>query len=76
MKRTKDLAVGLGQIGTVLTSDTNEQPLIPAFSPYEGEKVNLSLVLEQTSDLDFRGLASSSPSPFQRASRWSRRIEN
>jgi hypothetical protein len=24
----------------------NEQPLIPAFSPYEGEKVNLSLVFE------------------------------
>jgi len=31
----------------------NEQPLIPTFSPYEGEKENLSLVLEQMSDLDF-----------------------
>jgi hypothetical protein len=34
--------------------DTKEQPLIPAFSPYEGEKENRSLVLQQASGLDFR----------------------
>jgi hypothetical protein len=27
--------------------DANQQPLIPAFSLYEGEKENLRLVLEQ-----------------------------
>jgi hypothetical protein len=32
---------------------TNEQPLIPAFSPYEGEKEDLSLILEHASGLDF-----------------------
>jgi len=32
----------------------NEQPLIPAFSPYEGEKENLSLGMEQANVLDFR----------------------
>jgi hypothetical protein len=30
------------------------QPLIPAFSPYEGEKENLSLVLEHAKGSDFR----------------------
>jgi hypothetical protein len=29
-----------------------DQPLIPAFSPYEGEKENLSLVLEHANGLD------------------------
>ena len=31
-----------------------DQPLIPAFSPYEGEKENLSLVLERANDSDLR----------------------
>jgi hypothetical protein len=30
------------------------QPLIPAFSPYEGEKDIRSLILEHGSNLDFR----------------------
>jgi hypothetical protein len=33
----------------------NKQPLTPALSPYEGERVNLSLVLECSNGLDFRG---------------------
>jgi hypothetical protein len=32
-----------------------EQPLIPAFSPYEGEKENLSLALEHASDFGCSG---------------------
>jgi len=35
---------------------TNEQSLIPAFSPYEGEKENLSLVIEQSCGLVFTNL--------------------
>jgi hypothetical protein len=34
--------------------DAKDQPLIPAFSPYEGEKENFSLVLEHASGWDFR----------------------
>ena len=37
-----------------MNPDGNEQPLIPAFSPYEGEKVNLSLVCEHANGLDIR----------------------
>src|SRR5947208_504675 len=36
-----------------MNPDTNEQPLIPDFSPYEGEKENLSLTLEHTSGYGF-----------------------
>ncbi len=36
------------------TKDVNKQPLTPALSPYEGERVNGSLVLEHTKNLDFR----------------------
>jgi len=36
--------------------NVNNQPLIPAFSPYEGEKENRSLDWEHANDLDFRGL--------------------
>jgi hypothetical protein len=35
---------------------TLEPPLTPALSPYEGERVNLSLILEHVNDLDIRGL--------------------
>lgn len=36
--------------------NVNNQPLIPAFSPYEGEKENVSPVVEHASGLDFRGV--------------------
>jgi hypothetical protein len=39
-----------------LTSDIKEQPLTPALSPCEGERENLSLILEHASDLDFRAV--------------------
>jgi hypothetical protein len=35
-------------------SENKEQPLIPALSPYEGEKENRSLVSERSNGLDFR----------------------
>jgi hypothetical protein len=44
----------------------NQQPLIPAFSPYEGEKENLSLVLEQSTEVDFRNMDSMGEKQFRR----------
>jgi hypothetical protein len=36
-----------------MNPDTKDRPLTPALSPYEGERENLSLVLEHANDLDF-----------------------
>jgi hypothetical protein len=58
-----------------MTPHINEQPLIPAFSPYEGEKENVSLVWSMRTSWifaasEFRGCmdeslrANSSPSLF------------
>jgi prepilin-type N-terminal cleavage/methylation domain-containing protein/prepilin-type processing-associated H-X9-DG protein len=38
-----------------MTAEGKHQPLTPALSPYEGERVNRSLVLEQTDGWDFLG---------------------
>ncbi len=35
---------------------SHRAPLTPAFSPYEGEKENVSPVVEHASGLDFRGV--------------------